>query len=121
MSGGLYVDAVTGSGADLPATGSGPVAPLSFGTVLEDEAGVARFLRERGEALRAALDRLRGAVELAVQATIPNADGPRIGHALKTGREYMNAFFTRVTELEREGVAAALVCTGPCPPYTFSE
>jgi hypothetical protein len=217
MSRGLYVYAVTGSGAELPARGirdrplrcvqeaqlgavvsemglgalpfdeedmseheevvealmdSGPVAPLRFGTVLEDEAAVAMFLRERGEALRAAVERVRGAVELAVQATIADDHGPRIAPALKTGREYMwkrlnashrrdelarrvheplaelaresalrvpspgapqiraaylvdreavDAFFERVTELEREGVAAALVCTGPGPPYTFSE
>jgi hypothetical protein len=33
----------------------------------------------------------------------------------------VDGFRARVEELEREGIASALVCTGPWPPYSFSD
>jgi hypothetical protein len=47
--------------------------PVRYGTRLDDEAAVARALEERREELAAALDRVRGAVELSVRAAAPGA------------------------------------------------
>jgi Gas vesicle synthesis protein GvpL/GvpF len=42
--------------------------PVRYGTRLEDEAAVARAVGERRDELAAALDRVRGAIELSVRA-----------------------------------------------------
>jgi Gas vesicle synthesis protein GvpL/GvpF len=47
--------------------------PVRYGTRLDDEAAVARALEERRDELAAALDRVRGAVELSVRAAAPAA------------------------------------------------
>jgi hypothetical protein len=50
--------------------------PVRYGTRVDDEAAAIRALDERRDALAAALDRVRGAVELSVRAV---ADDPRDG------------------------------------------
>jgi hypothetical protein len=58
--------------------------PVRFGTRLDDEAAVARALEERRDELAAALDRVRGAVELSVRAAAPDApalSGPALPEA----------------------------------------
>jgi Gas vesicle synthesis protein GvpL/GvpF len=62
--------------------------PVRFGTLLSDERAAARAVAERSEELSASLDRVRGAVELAVRAhpRRPAADQPARGGS---GREYM--------------------------------
>ena len=54
---------------------SGPVLPMRFGTILTDEMAVALLLLERRTELRNGLERVRGAVELGVRATVA-ADDP---------------------------------------------
>ena len=61
--------------------------PVRYGTRLEDEAAVARALEERREELAAALDRVRGAVELSVRAAAPGA--PELADA--GGFDYLRA------------------------------
>jgi Gas vesicle synthesis protein GvpL/GvpF len=63
--------------------------PMRFGTLVEDDEAAVRALEERREELRNSLDRVRGAVELAVRAEA-NApkDNPPAG---TTGAEYIRA------------------------------
>lgn len=64
--------------------------PVRYGTRLEDEAAVARAVEERHDELAAALDRVRGAIELSVRVaargTPPSA--PVAGDAA-SGAEYL--------------------------------
>jgi len=64
--------------------------PVRFGTLVADEQAAARAVAERSEELAASLDRVRGAVELAVRADPrePETAAPREG---TSGREYMSA------------------------------
>src|SRR4051794_21167194 len=48
----------------------GAVLPMRFGTVVAEEDAVVAALEERGEQLRQGLERVRGAVELGVRATL---------------------------------------------------
>jgi len=52
------------------------VLPVRYGTRLEDEAAVAHAVGERRDELAAALDRVRGAVELSVRV-VPAREAPR--------------------------------------------
>jgi hypothetical protein len=74
--------------------------PVRYGTRLDDEAAVARALEERRDELAAALDRVRGAVELSVRAAAPGApalSGPVLPEAARgapeppRGTEYLRA------------------------------
>jgi hypothetical protein len=56
--------------------------PVRFGTRLEDEAAVARAVEDRHDELAAALDRVRGAVELSVRVA---ASGARPGGVAAAG------------------------------------
>jgi hypothetical protein len=63
--------------------------PLRFGTLVEDDAAAARAIEERREELRRSLDRVRGAVELAVRA---EASAPKdLTLEATTGAEYIRA------------------------------
>ena len=64
--------------------------PVRYGTRLEDEAAVARAVKERRDEFAAALDRVRGAVEVSVRAmaTEPDAD-PAPAVAVTTGADYL--------------------------------
>jgi hypothetical protein len=65
------------------------VLPMRFGTLVEDDEAAVRALEERREELRASLDRVRGAVELAVRAEA-HAPKERVP-AGTTGAEYIRA------------------------------
>ena len=67
---------------------SGPVLPMRFGTILADETAVALLLLERRAELRTGLERVRGAVELGVRATIA-ADDPTPAADVGSGTAYM--------------------------------
>jgi hypothetical protein len=68
------------------------VLPARFGTAFDDDPGVQAMLGSRHDELRAALERVRGAVELGVRASWPaTADepppaGPSTGTAYMLGR-----------------------------------
>jgi signal transduction histidine kinase len=63
--------------------------PMRFGTLVEDDEAAVRALAERREELRTSLDRVRGAVELAVraEAAVPSDPTP----AGTSGAEYIRA------------------------------
>ena len=63
--------------------------PMRFGTLVEDDEAAARALEERREELRTSLDRVLGAVELAVRAEA-SAPKERVP-AGTTGAEYIRA------------------------------
>jgi hypothetical protein len=63
--------------------------PMRFGTVVEDDEAAVRALEERREELRNSLERVRGAVELAVRAEAV-APEDRVPTAT-TGAEYIRA------------------------------
>ena len=63
--------------------------PMRFGTLVEDDDAAVRALEEKREELRSSLDRVRGAVELAVraEASAPTGRAP----SGTTGAEYIRA------------------------------
>jgi Gas vesicle synthesis protein GvpL/GvpF len=69
--------------------------PVRFGTLVPDEDAAARAVAQRRAELAASLDRVRGAVELALRAhpREPEEDGPLRG---ESGRDYMRAKARRV-------------------------
>ena len=72
--------------------------PVRYGTRVRDEAAAARAVAERHRELRAALDRVRGAVELSLRVVGP-AEPPPPQHA--DGNEYMRAKARRGARRER--------------------
>jgi Gas vesicle synthesis protein GvpL/GvpF len=118
--------------------------PVRFGTLVPDESAAQRALEERREELAASLDRVRGAVELAVRVQGDERDLRARARALrdvheplaalardsavKPARELLRAaylverdavdgFVAAVQELQG---AYAILCTGPWPPYSFT-
>ena len=98
--------------------------PVRYGTRLDDEAAVARALEERREELAAALDRVRGAVELSVRAAAPGAPEP----AGAGGSDYLRARAraaaghdrtARVLHEPLSALARASVEGTPHPPELF--
>ena len=81
--------------------------PVRYGTRLDDEAEVARAMEGRSEELAAALDRVRGAVELSVRvmaaAATPSPPDPV---ATTSGAEYLR--LRAQAEASREDAAGAL-------------
>lgn len=70
------------------------VLPVRYGTRLPDEAAAARALVDNHDAYAAALEKVRGAVEIAVRvfgADDPPAPGPASPGGRTTGREYLRA------------------------------
>jgi hypothetical protein len=65
--------------------------PFRYGTRVEDEAAAARTVRERGEALSRALDRVRGAVELSVRVRSAYTVPEPVLAPPRSGTEYMRA------------------------------
>jgi Gas vesicle synthesis protein GvpL/GvpF len=65
--------------------------PVRYGTRLEDEGAVARAVEERRDELAAALDRVRGAVELSVRVMAAAAAPPSAPSAppASSGAEYL--------------------------------
>jgi hypothetical protein len=81
--------------------------PVRYGTRLDDEAAVAHAMEGRSEELAAALDRVRGAVELSVRvmaaAATPSPPDPV---ATTSGAEYLR--LRAQAEASREDAAGAL-------------
>jgi Gas vesicle synthesis protein GvpL/GvpF len=66
------------------------VLPVRFGTALPDESAATQVVLERHEELASALDRVRGAVELALRGRLVGPPGgERVAHA--SGRDYLRA------------------------------
>jgi gas vesicle protein GvpL/GvpF len=64
--------------------------PVRYGTRLEDERAVARVVAERGDELAAALDRVRGAVELSVRVMPADAQpAAQAAAGAGSGAEYL--------------------------------
>lgn len=122
-----------------------PLLPIRFGTRVEDDAAAADAVAPRAAELVAALERVRGAVELSVRAV--ERDGAGVGavdeihgrlavhareHARLEGPEALRAaylvdraavdgFVAAVRELQHQLPALSILCTGPWPPYSFTE
>jgi hypothetical protein len=121
------------------------LVPVRYGTRLEDEQAAARAVAERRDELRAALERVRGAVELSlrVRAAEPGpapdvhdrlralardalARPGRDEHELLRAaylveREAVSHFSQEVARLQDAHPQLALLLTGPWPPYSFAE
>jgi hypothetical protein len=67
--------------------------PVRFGTLVEDEEAAARAVADRHDELLASLDRVRGAVELALRVQDQEPSGPEG----PSGRDYLQA---KVGQLE---------------------
>jgi Gas vesicle synthesis protein GvpL/GvpF len=145
--------------------------PVRYGTRLENEDAVREVLDEREDELARALERVRGAVELAVRA-IDVSSQPAPPEPAASGAEYLASrqqtaaareaavqvlhaplsssarasstrtpgeaaevlcaaylvdrasvpdFVALVGRLQDENPALRIVCTGPWPPYSFTE
>jgi nicotinic acid phosphoribosyltransferase len=117
------------------------VLPVRYGTRFADDDDAAHAVAARHAALATALDHVRGAVELSVRAI--GAD-PRATHAALSelardamerpvrppealraaylvDRDTVDAFAARVAQLQAAQGGAQILCTGPWPPYSFSE
>jgi gas vesicle protein GvpL/GvpF len=70
------------------------VLPVRFGTLVEDEQAAARAIEARREELTTSLDRVRGAVELAIRAHPIHTEGDP--PTAETGADYMRAKARRV-------------------------
>jgi hypothetical protein len=115
--------------------------PVRYGTRFEHDEDAAQAVAARRASLAAALDRVCGAVELSVRAVGGQAqeiDGalralsreaverpPQAPEVLRAAylvdRDAVNAFAARVGQLQDEQPGAQILCTGPWPPYSFSE
>jgi hypothetical protein len=127
--------------------------PVRYGTRVDDDAAVARVLEERRGDLLAALDRVRGAVELSVRVRMATAEAPdpaalirgadvheplarlardsdrrlpRLqGEVLRAAylveRDGVQAFVAEVARLQDARPELRLLCTGPWPPYSFTQ
>ncbi len=119
--------------------------PVRYGTRVADEAAAAAAVAPRDAELAAALDRVRGAVEVSVRAVAPDravTDAPEAvherlsaaarEHARLDGPEPLRAaylvdtaavdgFVATVRELQHEHPGLSILCTGPWPPYSFAE
>ena len=62
--------------------------PVRYGTLLTDEDAAARVVAEHHDEFRAALDRVRGAIELSLRVVIADHLAPP---AIRSGTEYMRA------------------------------
>ena len=67
------------------------VLPVRYGTVLGDGAAVRKMLDARRPDFVAALDRLRGAVELGVRGSWPSVLAPAVPGPTHSGTDYMRA------------------------------
>jgi hypothetical protein len=121
--------------------------PIRYGTRVEDDAAAAAAVAPRAGELAAALERVRGAVEVSVRAVAAGDPEPGPGapeavherlaaaareHALHAGPELLRAaylvddaevdgFVAAVRALQHEHPELSILCTGPWPPYSFAE
>jgi hypothetical protein len=138
--------------------------PVRFGTLVPDEHAAEQAVVERRDELVSRLERVRGAVELAVRAEVSERP-PERPDPEQSGRHYMRARAARmaqaralheplaslardsvvkagpellraaylvdrenleravalVRDLQQANPALDLLCTGPWPPYSFSD
>jgi hypothetical protein len=117
------------------------VLPVRYGTRFADDEDAAQAVAARRATLAAALEHVRGAVELSVRAIGADARAthaalselardaverkPQPPEVLRAAylvdREAVDAFAARVARLQDAQADAQLLCTGPWPPYSFSE
>ena len=120
--------------------------PVRFGTRMSDEGEVAAVLAERRDEFVAALQHVRGAVELAVRVQpsgspgeldaehavhgplralardttiIPGDDLFRAAYLVDRGTT--GVFVRTVRRLQERHPGLAVLCTGPWPPYSFAN
>jgi hypothetical protein len=103
--------------------------PARYGTRLEDEAALARAIEDRRDELAAALDRVRGAVELSVRvAAASTPPAPVVPARAEGGAEYLRARARAEATHERTADAVheplstlsrASVVGRPRPPELF--
>jgi Gas vesicle synthesis protein GvpL/GvpF len=124
--------------------GERALLPIRYGTRVEDDAAAAAAVEPRGAELAAALERVRGAVEVSVRAVAREGEpadvraihdrlsGLAREHARLDGSEPLRAaylvdraavedFVAAVRELQHEQEGLSILCTGPWPPYSFAE
>jgi hypothetical protein len=120
--------------------------PVRFGTRVSDEDEVAAVLTERRDEFAAALEHVRGAVELAVRVQPSGAPGELDAEhavhgplralardtAIRPGDDLFRAaylvdrgtvgiFVRAVRRLQERNPGLAVLCTGPWPPYSFAN
>ena len=119
--------------------------PVRYGTRLADEDEALRAVAERAPELRAALERVRGAVELSLRVRSaragadpeplraplralareecerrPDGEGELLRCAYLVDRERTDEFSATVGRLQQAHAELALLLTGPWPPYSFT-
>lgn len=117
------------------------VLPVRYGTRFADDEDAAQAVAARRATLVAALERVRGAVELSVRAIGADARATHaalaelardavereakppevLRAAYLVERAAVGDFAARVARLQQAQGDAQILCTGPWPPYSFSE
>jgi hypothetical protein len=116
--------------------------PVRLGAVVHDESAAAEAVAERRDELRERLRRVKGAVELAIRATgrlerfvseiheplavwsrdaVVERGADPLRAAYLVDRSEVESFVDLVRGLQGAHPDIDLVCTGPWPPYSFSE
>jgi hypothetical protein len=130
--------------------------PVRYGTRFSSEEEAARVIAARRSSLAAALDQVRGAVELSVRVLLPETPSeerseasrdsarrdihelldalaraaaerpPQPPHELLRAaylvdRDRVSTFAALIARLEADAPHLRLLCTGPWPPYSFTE
>jgi hypothetical protein len=101
------------------------VLPMRFGSKLPDDESLREALVANQESFVAALDRVRGRVELGVRAMATAAATPAADELLRASylveRTAVPQFRSVVERLQRIHPEVAILCTGPWPPYSFVD
>jgi hypothetical protein len=118
------------------------VLPVRFGPAVPDEQALARLLAERGPALREALARVRGCVEVGLRvwgdravadrlhdrlaqlvrdSRVRRAEPTELVAAYLVPRGLLAAVRNEVERVLADGPDRAVLCTGPWAPYSFAE
>jgi hypothetical protein len=115
--------------------------PVRYGTRFADDEDAAQAVAARRATLAAALEHVRGAIELSVRAIGADARAthaalselardaverePKPPEVLRAAylvdRDAVGAFASRVAHLQAAQDDAQILCTGPWAPYSFSE
>jgi len=120
--------------------------PVRFGTRVSGEDEIAALLAERRDEFAAALEHVRGAVELAVRVQPSGAPGSLDAEhdvhgplralardtSIQPGDDLFRAaylvdrggvgvFVRAVRRLQERNPGLAVLCTGPWPPYSFAS
>jgi hypothetical protein len=100
------------------------VLPVRYGTRFADDGDVAQAVTAREATFAAALERVRGAVELSVHGPDDVQERLRGLARDRVERPGRSAFLVErglVTAFRARAEQLGAVCTGPWPPYSFSE